>query len=219
MSLPIALQRKDSIVIPTNKVQDLFEWRNANKDLVHKFTPYLEDVVIKVGGLSIHVEKSPDLTMSYRFTVYNTEEKLLVQDWNRHTMIGNISYNKVPKDIIENDEMAKDYAQSVISSYCTLMAYMGRDKEIVTKKEITQKKVKDRKKKGGKGKKVTYIRNTVYTVTGDFKMEPETKRTYTPSKEPFKVTGHWRHYKSGKIVWVDGYTKGKGTPEPKVYQV
>jgi hypothetical protein len=227
MDLPISLQRKDSIIVPINKVQQLFDWRNSNRDIVRKFTPILEDVVIQVGSLSIHVERAINTEFSYQFTVYDKGNKVMVQDWNRHTMYGNITFNKLPKDIVEDDEVAKDYAQSVISTYCSLMAYMEHYREVVTKQDVTTRKTKDRKKKGGSKKKVTYLRRTVYTVSGEIRTDREAntsdteKRAYTPPSEPFKVHGHWRHYKSGKSVWIDGYTKNKQKgkeAEPKVYQ-
>ena len=37
---------------------------------------------------------------------------------------------------------------------------------------------------------------------------PELPRTYTHHVESFDVAGHYRHYKSGKVVFVKGYTKG-----------
>lgn len=228
MNLPLPLQKKDSIIVPMDKVEPLFQWRNNNVELVYSFTPFTEDVVIRVANIFIHVEKSPDPEFSYRFTVYNKEIKLLVQDWNKYSMIGNVNYNRLPTDIVKGDEAAKDYAQSVISLYCTLMAYAEHYKEVITKKEISVRKTKDRKKRGGKGKKVTYLRNVVYTVSGDVKTDKETltisedKRGYTYPSEPFKVRGHWRHYKNGNSVWIESYTKNEQEgkePDPKIYKI
>lgn len=42
-----------------------------------------------------------------------------------------------------------------------------------------------------------------------FGRNPEEIRIFRKSpEEPFAVKGHYRHLKSGKVVWVKGYTKG-----------
>lgn len=45
---------------------------------------------------------------------------------------------------------------------------------------------------------------------------------YTPAKREIKcsawgVSGHWRHYKNGKVVWVRPYVKGKDRHKPEAY--
>ena len=40
--------------------------------------------------------------------------------------------------------------------------------------------------------------------------ETHTTGTGHPPAHEFDVRGHWRHYKSGKVGWVSGYTKCKG---------
>lgn len=35
----------------------------------------------------------------------------------------------------------------------------------------------------------------------------------------FTVRGHYRHYKSGKVVWVSEYKKGTGKMRRKTYKV
>lgn len=228
MELPSKLQKKDVIVIPYDKITSVFEWRNNNQDIVRKFTPILEDLVIKVANIAIHVEVSTRPYFSYQFTVYDRTVKVLFQHWNRHTMEGDIEFNRLPQDILKDDEAVKDYAQSVISLYCTLMAYMEHHREVVTQQDVRTQRPQDPKKKKKKKKQVTYLRKTIYTFSGTIKTDPEAntlekgKRGYTAPTEPFKVHGHWRHYKSGKKVWVSGYVKNKQEgkePDPKVYQV
>jgi hypothetical protein len=227
MELPINLQRKDSIIVPVNKIHDLFEWRSNNQEIVRNFTPILEDVVVNVGGVYIHVEVSEDPEMSYKFTTYAGNEKQLIQHWNRYTMKGYAEHNKLPDTIAKSKDTFHDYVESTISVYCSLMAYMEHYREVVTKQDVTTKKTKDRKKKGGNKKKVTYLKRTVYTVSGEIQTGREAntsdreKRAYTIPSEPFKVHGHWRHYRNGKSVWIEGYTKNKQAgkeAEPKVYQ-
>lgn len=69
--------------------------------------------------------------------------------------------------------------------------------------------------------KATYVYRTRYkfknvdTVVQD-------KRNYVRLQDAWEVRGHYRHYKSGKTVWVDGYTKGdpsKMKAETKKYKI
>lgn len=44
------------------------------------------------------------------------------------------------------------------------------------------------------------------------------KGTRTITCPSWGVIGHFRHYKSGKVIWVDGYTKGRERHNPDSYQ-
>ena len=217
VAVPSNLQRKDLIIVDTDKLTDLFQWRDNNKDIVRNFTPILKDIVIQVGGLNIHVEESDDPEMSFKYTVYSQVEKVLVQHWNKHTTIGYTALNRLPKDVQSDFH---DYVESVISIYSTLMAYMEHYKETVDKKQVTSKQTKKAKKGKSKSKRVRSLHRTVYTLSGHITTDKE-KRAYTSPSEPFKVRGHWRNYKSGKKVWIAEYPKNikEGQePEPSVYK-
>ena len=41
------------------------------------------------------------------------------------------------------------------------------------------------------------------------------KRKYTPCESAFSVRGHYRHYKSGKVVYVHPYEKNAGKEKDK----
>lgn len=56
----------------------------------------------------------------------------------------------------------------------------------------------------------------VRTIRVDTQKIPKGTRTFTcPS---WGVIGHFRHYKSGKTVWINGYTKGAKRHRPDAYQ-
>lgn len=67
-----------------------------------------------------------------------------------------------------------------------------------------------------KPKEATEIPRVVYTLnpTGEI-----TRSGYDRHKDSWLVTGHWRHYKSGKKVWINPYVKGEGELEQKKYKL
>ena len=51
---------------------------------------------------------------------------------------------------------------------------------------------------------------TIYTIEGDGKdITNFRKHTYNRYKDSWEVQGHYRRYKNGKVVFIQGYVKGK----------
>lgn len=44
-------------------------------------------------------------------------------------------------------------------------------------------------------------------------------RAFTRHTESWIVRGHWRHYKSGKVIFIKAYTKGTGKAAQKQYKI
>lgn len=90
--------------------------------------------------------------------------------------------------------------------------------QMVTKSNQLGKKTKKNGKKPRVNKEVTLsfkdIERVVYS-------RPELPRSYTHHVESFDVAGHYRHYKSGKVVFVKGYVKGNKDVKPvdKTYKI
>lgn len=222
--LPYSLQKKDMVVISDKNLLDLFDWRDQNTDLVRNFTPILTDVVIKAGGVYVNIKKVENKAFNYDFTVYAMGQRSITIHWNSVTQKGNADVSEVFP--YPDKKRQDEYSQSVISLYCSLMAYMEHYKEYVEAKEV--RSISTNKKKGKKhNKKVTYIRKKVYTVPGATELkqkgaDTESTRAYTKPTEPFKVHGHYRTYKNGNRVWVKPYVKNKKDnkdPEPTVYKL
>lgn len=215
MKLLKKLEKKDLIVMETKDVDKLFSWRDeGRKDLVRNFKSILTDVVIEVrGAVFIHVLKlEEDPTFTHRFTVYNglnnREDIVLIVDWDRVTQYGETNIDKIP--YLKGTPEHKDFVQSTISVYTSLMAYMEHNREVITERQVS-KQVKKKGKKG-KGSKYTYLKRRVYHLPEEIKdyedkSEGKDKRPYTKPTEPFPVRGHWRHYKNGNKVWIPSYPK------------
>ena len=77
-----------------------------------------------------------------------------------------------------------------------------------TEAKKTAKKAKGRRRR----EKTIYIKQ--YVLSGDFTSSlPKIHRSYTKPTQEYGVRGHYRRYKSGKVVWVRPHTKCRGRGE------
>ena len=110
-----------------------------------------------------------------------------------------------------------DELQSVLTVYCSLMALMvaapviQRSEENVKRRDPS--KPHHSSKKRGK-KRTTYI---IRKAAGTILAAPT--GSHASPRGIFTVRGHWRHYKSGKVVWVSEYKKGTGGRKSKTYKM
>lgn len=92
---------------------------------------------------------------------------------------------------------------------------------IESKSVLSADQSKSSKKKSKKGRnRIPLIRN-VYTINLDKdKQLPAVKipRKVGPRQFEFTTRGHWRHYKSGKVIWINEHLNCVGKPrKPKDY--
>lgn len=92
---------------------------------------------------------------------------------------------------------------------------------IESKSVLSADQSKSSKKKSKKGRnRIPLIRN-VYTINLDKdKQLPVVKipRKVGPRQFEFTTRGHWRHYKSGKVIWINEHLNCVGKPrKPKDY--
>lgn len=114
-------------------------------------------------------------------------------------------------------QVGENELRSVLTVYCSLMALMaygaieerepGPPRETVAHGQ--SKAGSSRKKKG-----TTYI---LRMVNGALLAAP--RGSHASPRGIFTVRGHYRHYKSGKVVWVAEYRKGTGKKKPKIYKL
>lgn len=135
------------------------------------------------------------------------------------------------KDIIIKDDSIKSLnkeeinklANASILAVFDIFQYMTNKKSNIIKKKVT-KTMNIRKKRAKNSNKRT---NTVKIHSNRYIFEDNLNLTNKPSTrdydrrtESWSVRGHWRYYKdSGKRVWIDGYTKGRGDIEGKEYRI
>ena len=86
-------------------------------------------------------------------------------------------------------------------------------------RETVREERQETVKKKGRYKKVrktSMVRVIRLTETAVENLSPRGHHTITC--ENWGVAGHWRHYKSGKTVWIKPYRKGRKRNNPEAYQ-
>lgn len=115
----------------------------------------------------------------------------------------------------------QEHLQSLLSIYCVVMAVMaygwqkpneGEQKER-PKHKPAQKAKKQAKPKAEKS--ITYI---LRRANGVITAAP--RGSHASPRGEFTVRGHYRHYASGKVVWIAEYRKGTGKKKKsKIYKM
>lgn len=118
-------------------------------------------------------------------------------------------------------QTSQEHLQSLLSIYCVVMAVMAYgwqkpdaddEPEEKPKRKTSQKAKKPTKPKTRKS--ITYI---LRRANGAVTVAPRGSRA-RPHGE-FSVRGHYRHYRSGKVVWIAEYRKGTGKKKSKIYKM
>lgn len=99
-----------------------------------------------------------------------------------------------------------DILAKSVAKFCGIMMVAVHHREEVERTKVIERRVKPGKSRGKSGgrRMLTVRRYSLPEVL------EHRKRKYTRPTESFGVRGHYRHYKSGKTVWVHPYTKGSG---------
>ena len=220
----------DRIVITTyERFEIIIKWYLNNKELLDEIefiSPlkkgFVEskaegfDFAFEVKGRTVHID------------AYETAQNNLIIgfDYNPYTkkttnLIYHCPKNQIPlwRGFITGDNSL--YKLSI--KYHSLMEFMNHYRQYVIKDESKPKAaLKENKPRKKYNHSNSLIRKT-YLVDGfkkkDIKNIDGKIHHSSPSYE-FDVRGYYRHYKSGKVIWVDGFTKckGKGQKQPKNYK-
>lgn len=117
-------------------------------------------------------------------------------------------------------KVGEDDLRSVLTVYCSLMALMvyGRTD---TPAENTPVEVREgARKKPKNGRKQKKPPRTTYILRSDKGTLTAVPRgSHASPSGIFSVRGHFRHYKSGKVVWISEYKKGEGKKKKKTYKM
>ena len=118
-------------------------------------------------------------------------------------------------------QTSQEHLQSLLSIYCVVMAVMAygwqkpdEDEESEEKPERKPSKKAKKRAKPKAGKPITYI---IRRANGAVTVAPKGSRA-RPRGE-FSVRGHYRHYRSGKVIWIAEYRKGTGKKKSKIYKM
>jgi hypothetical protein len=178
-------------------------WRDNNKELVRFAKPVMkEGLIVSFTGISYHFKQIGEFIW---YKVFNGDRlimKLFVLRLGdgRYRIMDDWYADSIPIETRQQNVM------SVCTVHLTLMAYMQHHVEYVTERK--QRVSTGKKNKHGKpSKKIKKLGRRIYELAVPQSITTE-KRKYTKSDKPFPVCGHPRKYKSGKVIWIESYTKG-----------
>ena len=203
----------DKVIFKIKDVDALLAWRDNHPDLVRSLPMPLKalEFIFPESGWS--------------FKAVREKEFITFHPALRGKPVGKMKLRVCPGGklaMVKRDNVLKgEDVETIITVYCSTMALMvyGKGSRVVEttpplvasqKPAEARESVSDNKKGKDTRNGVTYI----LRATRDGVAAIPQGSHASPSKE-FSVRGHFRHYKSGKVVWVDEYRKGTDQKKKK----
>lgn len=205
----------DKVVLSSQDIEWLLEWRDEHKDEVRMMPAPLKAVEIickDTGWLIKGFRDGLDLKLHI-----NHGGKSLGSSKFKIGASGSLT-TLPSKDRMQLEQTDK---QSVLTVYCSLMALMtfgnmGADQEPHETQQKSGQPHKAQKSTAKRKKKPS----TTYILRKTSKgLQAISRGSHASPGFEFTVRGHYRHYKSGKVVWVSEFTKGNGKKKDKTYKI
>lgn len=199
----------DKVELSNRDIEELLSWRDQHIAEVRSHPAPLKavEIVCKESGFTIKgIRKNDDLRLylgrggrSLGYTEFRRRiDGMWVSGKNRM-------------------KATQDMVQSVLTVYCSLMALMVSGMEPSEGEEPVERQREHKPSKSQpkrSSKRTTYI---LRRAGGAILVAPS--GSHRSPSGTFTVRGHFRHYKSGKVVWIAEYKKGTGKKKPKTYKL
>lgn len=198
----------DRVELSVEDIDRLLEWRDQHVSLVRTMPAPLKavEIVFKHNDYRIKGIRDGTWLKLYIAKGYDSlghfEGEII--DGKLHIRKGKLKINE-------------ESFQDCLTCYASLMALMVygerpviEEPEVMERKPHTQRKKTEAKPR----KRTTYI---LRSINGSLLAMP--KGSHASPSGVFTVRGHYRHYKSGKVVWIDSYRKGTGKKKRKTYRI
>lgn len=193
-------------------MQALLKWRDEHKDLVRKMPAPFKIIEMQFPQTKINVKG------------FRNEDKLKLQVSRKGLPLGYVEFTILPTGIVickgNKSKLRDDEAQDCLTVYCSLMAliaYARPEERSVTEETLTSKPTAvnvNKSKPLKKGMSVTYLLSKATEVR-----RQAAKRERRSPKYAYSVRGHFRHYKSGKVIWVEQHIRGDKEKKSKTYKL
>ena len=201
----------DKIILSIEDVQALLSWRDKNKDLIRRNAAPFKAIMLQFIEAKIDIK------------AYNNAGKIAFYVLINGYKAGKISARQLPGGMLQvtknTTKLQSGDIQSIITVYASLMAFIVyHEPAPAAAAKQEQRQDQPRKTKSGaqrsKKSSITYIFN--HSSSG-----PRLQRRgqHRSPAAAFTVRGHYRHYKSGKTVWIRPYNKGAGSKKDKIYRL
>lgn len=197
----------DRILLTIEDIQHLLAWRDLHKDEVRRNPQAMKAVEIhcKESGVVIKgIRNGSQLSLH----ISQLGRKVgRVDCMLRPDGLWNVGKIKPPL----NGEMFQD----CLTVYGSLMALMVYGPSTKAHKERIQRNAKTHNAVSrSNSHRTTYILRHSWNA-----ISVVTEGSHASPRGEFNVRGHFRHYKSGKVVWISEYRKGTGVKKRKTYKI
>jgi hypothetical protein len=221
------LDKLDRIMLKAGDIEKLFDWAEIS-DVIGKpikvgFSAPLEEGLVDIetpnnnphNFLHFQIDVSKGL---FTFKFYYDKLVALTFYWRdgdeEPTMTG----------FAQSDDWIhppKEYMEQWFQVFVILMIYMMQyreDVQCMRRENVSRPNPKFKKNKGGTKRTIKIGR---YYISPPNPVRSSEPRPFERRTEAWKVNGHWRHYKSGKTVWIAGHVRGNKNvvPEGKTYRI
>ena len=206
----------DKIELTAEDIVALLKWRDNHKDEVRSHPAPMKAVEIVVPHSGFRIKGIRD------------GDALRLHLSRHYEQFGNCTFVRRSDGMWASTKnrtkgVTQEDLQSALTVYCSLMALMtyGRMKPAdapaaprVRKTPADDKKRRTKQPSKRPSKRVTYI---LRRENGTLVAAP--KGSHASPTGVFTVRGHYRHYASGKVVWIAEYKKGTGKKKSKTYKI
>lgn len=200
----------DRAELTKEDITALLDWRDEHKDLVRQLPAPLKalEIVFRHNDYRIKGIRQGERLKLYLSKGFESLGHAEMEIDGEKRLIHRKGRMKIDKDSF----------QSVLTVYCSLMALMTYGELVPEEDQEPQKESTPHKphkqphKK--KGPRTTYI---LRRNKGAITVAP--KGSHAKPSGVFTVRGHYRHYKSGKVIWISEFKKGTGKKKRKTYRM
>lgn len=202
----------DKIVVTAADIEKLLAWRDEHNDLVRSMPVPLREVEIQIveSGISIKCFRSGKKLKLY---IDSPARKL------GHVVFAPLGNGLWKKKVstLPADCNPTETEQGALTVYGSLMALMTYGTGSIRGGVAT---TTSKAPAGRKSPTKPHTASTTYIIHSVGKQLTVVPRGHHASPAcSFAVRGHFRHYKSGKTVWIAEYRKGTGRSRGKTYKI
>ena len=204
----------DKILYSKDDIDFLLGWRDKNKEKVREYVCPIKAIKI------ISMVNGTICTCVRNGNIINVGITLN----GKH--FGKIVAEYLNSGLYQVDEkrtskiFTTDMIQSIMTVYASTMALLAYGNETTRPSKQVVHKAIDNKPKSNKKSAKSKPTGVTYVLRQDSKnavIIPHGK--HRSPQGTFNVRGHFRHYKDGKIVWIEEYSKGRGDKKSKTYKL
>lgn len=205
----------NKLILSNEDIEFLLKWRDEHKNLVRM-------AVAPVKAIKIICKDS-----GYHLTGIREDGKLSLNVSYNGKSLGRMEYEVISGSfcrlIKDTTKLSVDDKQSCLTVYASAMALIvyGQSTVDFEQGEITRdiKPPKD-----PTTRKIRKVYNPTPGITYIMRRGASEPTIHIQGERhkprgKFSVRGHYRHYKDGKVIWINEYVKGSGKPRSTTYKI